>query len=341
MLLRTIFEQPLYPKPELGEPPAWLTKETPDSIFPLKEAVKRIGVSELNGMKNIAARDFVDAYIEAMKQFYVKTVDKDSYLANFTSMKEYRNVFLDHLRSFSSVDNFGSAMADEFERMFNAFYNAYTFEEQPRSCGEDEFDLFKVHLWELFVGTVTYMLHFELYNDIHELLVHTYFLRTSGLGEGRRPFSYAKFRFHSRMIEERIKPTLSSPLNRKYSLIGHYVCKEREYMPMYSGRAMANADLFLYQVFNGLELDELRDWYCTWFPMLYVYADEYDSIWKKLKSTQFCKKIMLVFGVKTIDDLKKRIANCEQDNKVHYSAGYPPAPAILTIVSLDEIATLP
>jgi len=40
---------------------------------------------------------------------------------------------------------------------------------------------------------------------------------------------------------------------------------------------MVQADLFLYQVYKGFDLmqiDEGREW----FPTLYVYADEYDSI---------------------------------------------------------------
>ena len=34
-------------------------------------------------------------------------------------MKEYRDVFLDHLNVFSKLDGFGKIMADEFERMYN------------------------------------------------------------------------------------------------------------------------------------------------------------------------------------------------------------------------------
>lgn len=60
------------------------------------------------------------------------------------------------------------------------------------------------------------------------------------------------------MLEENIKPTLGGDLSRKYTLMGHFVCTERVFLPIYSGRAMANADLFLYQVYNGLKLDTLN-----------------------------------------------------------------------------------
>ena len=338
-LLRIIFEEPSHRKLELGSRPDWLTEETPDNLYPLKDAVKKITAADLGRMKTLAARDFVDIYIEALKQFYVKNIDKDTYLTNFKAMKEYRDVFLDHLKAFSSAEYFGSKMADEIERLYNTLFCARTFNPQTISCGEDEFDLFRIHVWELFVCTVTYMLHYEMYSDIHDLLVHTYFMRISGLGEEKRSASYEWIRFHSRMIEDVVKPSLDGDMSRKYSLTGHYVVNDREYLPIYSGKAMANADLFLYQVYNGLELDDLT-WRYGWFPQLYIYAEEYDSMWKKLKSKCFCEKIMPIFGVKTIDDLKERISKCVYDREYHYRGAYPAASAILTWIKVEDIATL-
>lgn len=340
-LLRTIFEQPSHRKPEIGERPSWLTEETPKGLYPLKAAVMKLSSADIRRTKCLTAKGFIDAYIESLKQFYVKNVDKDTYLANFASMKEYRDVFLDHLKVLSIVDDFGAMMADEFEQLYNALFNAYTFTPNTMSCGENEFDLFRLHVWELFVCTVTYMLHFELYDDIHDLLVRTYFLRISGIGSDKKPFCYERFRFYSKILEEHIKPTMDSDLSRKYTLTGHFVCKEREYIPIYSGRAMANADLFLYQVYNGLELDSLTQW-GPWFPTLYIYADEYDSIWKKLKSKRFCEKMMPIFGVKTLQELKDRISKCAPDGRYHYSGAWTgAASAILTWVELDEVGTLP
>lgn len=320
---------------------SWLTEESPDDLYQIKEKTKKISLTDLSVMKKVEVRDFVDTYIEAIKQFYVSNIDNKTYLENFKKMKEYRDVFLDHLNVFSKLDGFGKIMADEFERMYNVLFNAYTFDPKTMSCREKDFDLFRLHIWELFLCTVTYMLHFELYQDIHDLLVHTYFIRESGLGSEKVPASYEKFCFHSKMLEENIKPTLGGDLSRKYTLMGHFVCTERVFLPIYSGRAMANADLFLYQVYNGLKLDTLTQW-LGWFPALYVYADECDSIWKRLKSRQFCESIMPVFGVKTVDKLKEVISKCIYDRSVCYSNSYhDAASAILTWIDLDEVAILP
>ncbi len=339
-LLRIIFDEPAHRRPEIGIRPTWLTEEVSDVIYSLQTKVQKIDAADSVKTKDSAARDFVDAYIEAMKQFFVKLIDNSTYLSNFSAMKDYRDVFLDHLKALASSPFLGATMADEFERLYNALYSIDTFEPGATSFRTDDFDLFRLHIWELFVCTVTYMLHFELYEDIHNLLVHTYFLRTNELDDQRQPFSYERLRFYSRMLEERIKPTLDRTLSNKYTLTGHYVFTQREYIPIYTGKAIASADLFLYQVYKGLELDSLTQ-FGPWFPQLYIYADEHDSIWKRLKSKRFCERIMPVFGVKTINDLKNKVSKCTYDKDYHYSGAWHAASAILTWIKLDEIAVLP
>lgn len=339
-LLRIIFDEPSHRKPEIGERPIWLSKDRPDRLYRLKVAAKKINVADYGKIKKIAAREFIDVYIDSMKQFYVKNIDNDIYLKNFEVMKEYRDIFLDHLNAISTSEHFGSTMADEFELLYNTLYNVRTFVPNADSYGGNDLDLFRLHVWELFICTVTYMLHFEMYEDIHELLVHTYYLRVYETGNEIRPFCYEWLRFHSDMLEKYIKPTIKE-LSGKYTLTGHYICTKREYMPIYNAKAIANADLFLYQVYNGLSLDGLTQ-FGPWFPALYVYADGNALMWKRLTSKSYCKKIMPVFGVNTIEELKDRIAKCKPDRDYHYSGGWGGiATAILTWIRLDEIATFP
>ena len=49
--------------------------------------------------------------------------------------------------------------------------------------------------------------------------------------------------------------------------------------------------VFLYQVYNRLNLEMFAE-YAPWFLTGYIYAEEFDSMWKKLESRQFCEKIM-------------------------------------------------
>lgn len=341
-LVRNIYEQPLERKPELGSRPVWLDENTPDALYKVKKAEENVNSGSIEKLKRVAVRDFIDTYLEAMKPFYKKTLNNDEYLKDFQSLLDYRNIFLDNIKKMSmNTEHFGEFMADIFERMYNTLYNVYTYEPETNSCTRDSFDIFSVHIWELFICTVAFMLHDEMYEDINELLVHTYFLRISPLENRIEAMSYEQFRVHSKVVEEKIKPTLSDDLKNKFTLLGHIVINEREYLPIYSGRSIANADLFLYQVYNGLNIDSITQYY-QWFPTCYVYADGNNSLWQKLKSKKFCKKIMPLFGAKSIDELKKCLVKCVSDRNVRYSGAYfNAATAIMDYINEDEIAVLP
>ena len=334
-ILRLIYDVPEYRKPALGKRPKWLTEDTPDDLFGLKEEIKGIKSDGSN------VREFIDAYIESLKKFYVKDIQKDVYLKSFKDLKAYRDVFLDHLKAFSSSISFGILLAEEFEQLNNSLLDINTFEPESRSYKERDFDLFRVHVWELFVCAVTFMLHYSMFKNIHDLLAHTYFLKISPLSGNNEPISYAAFRHHSEMLEDIIKPQMEGELSRKYTLLGHFMNTEREYLPIYSHTSISNADLFLYQIYNALEIEEISPWY-HWFPILYIYADESNSMWKKLISKSFCKKILPLFGVQSIEEMKALVSKCEYDKECRYSgAWHGAASVILSWIKVEDIAKLP
>lgn len=341
-ILRVIYDQPERRKPSLGSAPAWLTEDEPKEIEPVKEAGERITASELGRKKDIAMYDFIDTYIEAMKQFYRPDGGPQEYLLDFEKMQEYRDVFLDHLKSFSGQERFGEQMADVFERLYNALFDIKTFDPDRHSFNKYLLDIFRVHVWELFICTTAFMLKYELYVDIHDLLVHTYYLRTASYDDKLLPASYEGFRIHSEYLEEIVKNFLEDDRKNKITLMGHLLCKERTYPPIYSTESMAEADLFLYQVYNALGLEELSWHGFGWFPTCYIYSNRYSSpFWCRLKSKRFCNKIMPLFGVKNIDELKEAISKCTLDRDYHYRDALDYPLAIMNCIKIEEIAILP
>ena len=340
-LVRTIYEEPLERKPAVGKRPKWLDEEPPE-LSALREATKRTSFINSSGLNGAGVYNFVDSYIDSIKHFYNDSYNgPEDYIEDFIGLKEYRDVFLDYLSELSRKDDFGIFMADAFEKLYNKLNSITTFNPNGNTGNEDGFNIFNVHIWELFICTTAFMLHNEMYSDLHDMLCHTYFLKDYPNASTTTPSSYEKLRYRSSLLDERYKSKLPDPINRCYTVVGNYVIKNHEYLPIYSGKAMANADLFLFQVYDALELEDITSWY-QWFPTLYVYADNGDSLWKRLKSKQFCKKIMPLFGVKTIDELVERVRRCEKVDGMRYSHGFAGvAPAILTIIQLDEIAKLP
>lgn len=61
---------------------------------------------------------------------------------------------------------------------------------------------------------------------------------------------------------------------------------------------------------------------------------------EKMKSRRFCKKMMELFGVEKIDELKIVVGKCTFDENMKYSGSWDAAPAILSSIKVDEIGIL-
>lgn len=72
-----------------------------------------------------------------------------------------------------------------------------------------------------------------------------------------------------------------------------------EYLPILSKFTMTNADMLIYLLTCLNIPDEF-----PWFPITYVYIKTIDMV-EKLKSKSYCSTILPLFGVNSIEDLKK------------------------------------
>ena len=72
-----------------------------------------------------------------------------------------------------------------------------------------------------------------------------------------------------------------------------------------------------------------------WFPLSYIYADNPDNIWIRLSSKEYCEKILPLFGVSSIDELKKVIAtNPVTPNYCYPNDSDSPPPYSLSLIHI-------
>lgn len=340
-LLRNIYEKPLNKKPTLGAKPEWL-EEDKTNIFPIQDLVKQIKGAIGNRKQEFLTHKFVAEYVEILKQYYDKDIkDSKAIFESFIGLKSVRDCFLDFLEVLLNTEcDMGGFLSETFETMYNTLIYAKTYSKDACSCGEYEFEIYKCHIWELFICVVVFLRYYKQYKALNHILTNTYFLRTSALDERKMPTNYSSFRHYSRIIEEYYKPTTES--KNKYTLMGHVLCNEREKRPIYTSEAIAQADLFLYQIFNALNVinDEYQPFGMYWFPTCYIYASEYCNEWEYLKSRKHCEKMFDLFGVSTIEELKDVISKCTQDRDMKYNGAFRSAPAIMNCIKLDDIASM-
>lgn len=339
-LLRNIYGKPQFVKPKLGKKPEWLDEEK-TTFFPVKDLIRQIRGSNTSvKRKNCVAR-FQEAYIDALKSYYICGVKPEEAYNNFLNTKPLRDIYLDFVETVAEKEeNYAEVLAEAFENLYNKLTCVKTFNPQAYAANKDDLDVYKILLWELFICVIAYLRHIKDYATINLLLTYTYFLENDIHGGNIEATNYTTFRYHSRVIENDYKPI--SEMKTKYTLVGYAVCNQREKLPIYTAETIAEADLFLYQVCNAYDLPKNeRIWYGTcWFPTCYVYVKNKGLEWERMKSRRYCKKMDVLFGAGNIEELKKKIGECAYDSRIRYSDGMEAAPAILNFIKVEDIGTL-
>lgn len=339
-LLRNIYNKPLHSKPKLGKRPEWLDEEN-TNLFPLTDLVRQIrGASALKKAQS-CTNQFIEKYLETLKSYYIQNPSAEQVYNRFVEMKAIRDVFLDFLPALAETDlSFSEVICGAFEKLYNNLTCDRLFNPKVTSTESHDFEIYLIHLWELFVCVITYLRHYGEYKTIHEIVGNTYFLVRSRADATIKAANYCIFRHHSRAIEDYYKPTTDKA--NLFTLMGNTVCCEREKLPIYSGVAFAQADLFLYQIRNGLDIveDDVRYRADYWFPTCYVYAAAGPDEWEKLRSRKFCTKMLDLFGADSMQALKEAISKCKSDRDMGYRGSFESAPAILNYIKVDDIGSV-
>lgn len=340
-LLRNIYNKPLYRKPKLGKRPEWIDEEE-TNLFPLTDLIRQIKGATTEKKQRSCVNKFIEEYIMALKSYYIQDVKGGAeILEQFSKVKSIRDVFLDFLPVLAETElSFSDVMCHAFERLYNSLTNGRGMGLSTYSISDNDYELYKILIWELFICTIAYLRHVEDYKEINSMITNTYFLDTSWRGENAVAKNYCEFNHYSKIIEEQYKKTTEH--KSKYTLLGDILCKEREKLPVFSGEAIAEADLFLYQIKNAFDLaEDENNWgQSYWFPICYVYCNTWPSEWKKMKSRRFCQKLFPLFGVTTIEELKSALEKCTAERNMRYPGSFNSAPAILSCIHLDEIGTV-
>lgn len=342
-LLRNIYNKPQYRKPKLGKCPEWLDDEKV-STYKIKDVIRQIRNCNNEAKEEKLVSEFITKYIETLKDYYdPQKVKGEEIYKTFIEMKDVRDIFLDFLESISIKEKrVGELIADFFQNAYNVLTDRETFTPGSISWYDESFEIYRIFLWELFICVTAFFLNGEDFFALNVLLSNTYFIKGAYSSAGNGITDYTIFRHYSRVIEDVYKPTTENKL--KYTLLGDCICNQREKKPLYTKKNIAEADLFLYQVYKAFNLktNGPGGWRDYWFPELYVYIDTYNKqgIWNKMKSQRFAKKICDLIGVDSIEELKKRIELCRSDREMRYNGSFYSAPGILEYISVDEIAIL-
>lgn len=334
-LLRNIYDKPLYKKPAIGTKPEWLENDTVD-LSSIRDVVKQIrGYTGDNMVKaDFLIRKAMDEFVICAKRYVPPEykLAKESMLKTIDLTKPYRDLFIDYCEALIYATlPINEILPSLFEKLFNELHDASGMQ----SYNSVDFELYDFMIWELFISTTATLLHYEKYSELHLLLKHTYFLKTSYFDISVTPFSYLKFRKYLCVIEDECRADYRNP---NVVTVAGDILVRREKKPILTKESLSNADIVLYQLSALLDLPT-TDTSC-WFPMTYIYHEFVQVIWQKLKSREYCKKIFPLFGVSDAFELKTLIEKSTRDRAVRHSNYFDPAPHIITSIAIDEIGSI-
>lgn len=62
--------------------------------------------------------------------------------------------------------------------------------------------------------------------------------------------------------------------------------------------------------------------------------------WGKMKSRRYCEKMVVLFGVDSLNSLKVAVGKCAFNDVMKFSGSWDAAPAILNCIKVEDIGTL-
>ena len=330
-LLRHIYNEPLVPKPKLGNKPEWL-KENTVNLSILKSHISVLGSAANETRKNAAVVEFSQDFSKKAKEFVVdETKDiGEEIFSKIEAMKPLRDSYLDFLKEIIlSERDTADFVCSFFEKVYN---DLMLLPSKIHSWYESHYEHYHFLIWETFICTIAYLRHYEKYKEIYSVLTHTYFLQKQiSPYKNVGPASILNFRCYCKVLE-------AYGANQHKHSFSADVAVKRVKEPLITKESFFFFYVFICQMSFVLKIN---DGHFYWFPASYVYLNYSSDIWTRLMSKQYCLKVLPLFNVQSINELKRVIQENPVDAEYRHSGDWNTVPRIPSKFGDYDIASLP
>lgn len=337
-LLRNIYKRPAYRKPKLGKAPSYLFEENPSnnktsSILRsfdnhLEKNPKRI---------NSLTRDFLDGFYNSLKDYSIEFNSRD--------IKEFGKKICENINSYTPLRNefiafMEKATKNDLEFKLDIEIVIKFIEKLPllnhpqdnnSSGSPSEFDNFRFFSHEIFLYLVAIGLRNENYEFIEEILYSNYFFNDK-YNYDKEPKTYKKLYHHLDIIKQYYNETYSK---NYYSPMAELMIKR---IPdNMTSDSLIDADLLCHYV------SVLENHY--WFPLTYIYRTRgrYE-LFDRLVSLRHFERVKRLFGISTVDELKRKLLDIQQNDKnperMAYPGSFDSVIPIYRAINIEKIGTM-
>jgi hypothetical protein len=313
ILIRNIYGRPSFSKPKLGQIPSYLNEDTPlnfKTSYILRGFENKL--TKYPERVNFLIRDFLDVFIENLKDFSLKFDSRDQIEVGkkiCENINQYTPLRDDFIKFFEILTK--SQVSFDFEILMKFLEELPLFLhplDDRSNWSNFEFDNFKIIIHELLLYLVTIGLKNENFKFVEEILYSSYFIKNNHNNEAR---SFDMFYGYTDIIKPYYNQTHS---NNFHSAMADFMIKR---IPNFLSKSLfVQADLLCYHI---AQLNDLK-----WFPMTYVYdtSNKYELFYR-MESKRHFEKVKILFGVETIDELKEKLKTFEKNDVNSPRVAYP------------------
>ena len=333
-LVKTLYGEKIYSKPELGAKPSWVEKAitvAPKSVMAY-DTIKNAMPDKIKSEKLLSFLDELSAELIGFSNKTDKRIsDPKEYIVKYDETEGLRTRFLQLIKSSSYVENSYQLIAGFFEDTENNIPSNFDYSE-----------IAKIRLHELFLYTIALLLKNKDYRSTGYLLGKTYF------NSNQRQSNYGACNynmFYSGSNHQNLDNAIKSRDNKRYytGTGQHWI--ETIDTDFCSKGQFILADLICYN-YSVYGIEYCDNW--PWFPITYVYDDEYKSALgtfsRKMVSNEYAQELLPLFGYKSIDDLKSKMKSIEEEPQrqrrdIRYSEAFESAPLLSNYIKASDVGS--
>lgn len=333
-LVKKLYGEEVYVKPELGKKPSWVDKPitvSPKSIV-VYDSLKGL---QPDKVKKESFIKFLNNISKRMLDFSNKhpNLNDKEYLELYDSTESIKTEYFLLLKNFSYVDDSSKLIASFFEDTYNALPN-------DSSIGGE---IIEVLIHELFLYTIANFIKYKDYSSTGYFLGKTYFNQrqyNTKLAADSFDMFYSGSK-HSNLdtavCTRDAQRYFSGTAKYWISNINTEFCTKEQFV-------LADLICFNYSVY-GKDYISGR----PWFPVTYIYDNEYNSalggIAKRMMSREFLQEVILLFGYDKVDAFIDKMKSTEESLKAkyrdyRYSGAFESAPLLGYYIKAEEMATV-
>lgn len=334
-LVKTLYGEEIYVKPELGKKPIWVEQA---AVVSPKSMIAYSGLKNIHSIKaqKESYRKYLHEFSEKMMNFAQVNQDVnvagEEFVALYDSIASVKTDYLLLLENSNHVEDSHKMVSDFFEETTNSLKN----------INGQGYEIIKTFLHELFVYTVAYFIKDKDFSSIGYILGRTYFNEGGYREAGVDGFNM----FYSARFHTTLSQAVSERDDKKYysGTAAHWIESISSEVVTKEQFVLADLICFNYSLYGK---NYISDW--PWFPVTYVYDNEFNSslriVAKRLISKEYLEDILPMFGYENIEEFVAKFQEVENNRKnemkeYRYSNAWYSARLLGDFVKADELGIM-